>query len=724
MANVTITFHKTSCVAGLRMAKYRVSVDIGGTFTDLVALNEESGELLNIKVPSTPKEPANAVIEAFQEFLKKNSGADVSAVVHATTIAANALLGQLNLELPKTALITTKGFRDIVEIGRQRRHELYNLFVQKPRTLVPRRLRFEIEERTEPKGEILTPLNKEEVKGLSQRIKRENVKAIAVALLFSYTNQKHEQEIGKILRQLQPATYVSLSSEITPEYREYERTSTTVVNAVLMPTVSSYLNTLQHEIEKLGVKAPLCVMQSDGGTARKEIVSKKPVSMVESGPAAGVTASAFYGNLLGIDDILSFDMGGTTAKAGAVKAATPEVVNEYEVAGKVHSGRIVKGSGYPVRQPFIDLAECSAGGGTIAWVDEGDALQVGPVSAGAEPGPACYGKGGRQPTVTDANVALGRLNPRFILGGELPIYSKLSEKAISKEVCGKTQLKLTEAAAGIVRIVNSAMAKVLRIVTVERGYDPRDFTLMCFGGAGPMHACALAQELNIPKIVVPPNPGMFSAYGLLTADFKSSYVNAVMKLTTDVDPKKVENVFQKLEPKGTRILRKQRISKANTQFVRQLDLRYFGQSYELTIPANTPFTDTALQHAIENFHKKHKAVCGYAVRKEPVELVNLRLIAVGLVEKPRLKEQLSHGEKSWKEAVITKRKVFFEHYDDYVKTSIYRREKLNSGNVVEGPAVIEQYDATTVVYPRWKASVDKLGNLVLSTQNGGTENGG
>lgn len=702
------------------MAKYRVSIDIGGTFTDLVALNEESGEILNIKVPSTPREPAKAVMETFQEFLEKTINTDVSTVVHATTIAANALLGQLNLELPKTALVTTKGFRDVIEIGRQRRHELYNLFVQKPRMLIPRRLRFEVEERTGPKGEILIPLNEEEVKESAHQLKRENVKSIAVALLFSYMNQRHEQEIGRTLGQLQPEIYVSLSSEIAPEYREYERTSTAVVNAVLMPMVSSYLDTLQQEIEKLGVKAPLCVMQSDGGIASKEIISKKPVTMVESGPAAGVIASAFYGKLLGINDILSFDMGGTTAKAGAVKEATPEVTNEYEVAGKVHSGRIVKGSGYPVRHPFIDLAECGAGGGTIAWVDEGGALQVGPVSAGAEPGPACYGKGGRQPTVTDANVVLGRLNPRYMLGGEMPIYAKLSEKAILKEVCGKIRLEPTEAAAGIVKIVNSAMAKVLRIVSVERGHDPRDFALMCFGGAGPMHACALAEELNIPKIIVPPNPGLFSAYGLLTADFKSSFVNAVMKLMNRADAKEVEKFFQKLELKGTRILEKQRVSEANMRFVRQLDLRYFGQSYELTVPAIAPFTDNALRRAVESFHKKHETVYGYAVRDEPVEIVNVRLIAVGLVEKPRLKEQPLHSKKPPKEAIMARRKVFFEQHDDHVKTPIYRREKLKHENAVEGPAVIEQYDATTVVYPRWKASVDKFENLVLSTKNGGS----
>jgi N-methylhydantoinase A len=702
------------------MAKHRVSIDIGGTFTDLVALNEESGEILNIKVPSTPREPAGPVIEAFQELLETTSSTDVSTVAHATTIAANVLLGQLNLELPKTALIATKGFRDVIEIGRQRRHELYSLFIQKPRGLIPRRLRFEVEERIGPHGEILTALNKRQVKKLAQKLKRENVKAVAVALLFSYINQKHEQEIGEILSQLSPNTHVSLSSEIAPEHREYERTSTTVVNAVLMPIASSYLCTLQKEIEKLGVKAPLYVMQSDGGTASKEMVSKKPVSIVESGPAAGVIASAFYGKLLGIENSLSFDMGGTTAKAGAIKKATPEVVNEYEVAGKVHSGRIVKGSGYPVRQSFIDLAECSAGGGTVAWVDDGGALQVGPVSAGAEPGPACYGKGGRQPTVTDANVMLGRLSPRHLLGGEMPIYARRSEEAILREVCRKTHLGLTEAAAGIVRIVNSAMAKILRIVSVERGHDPRDFVLSCFGGAGPMHACALAEELNIPKIIVPPNPGLFSAYGLLTADFKTTLVGAVMGLMNNVDAKQLETTFQKLELEGLNVLKRQGIPEGNMRFVRQADLRYFGQSYELTVPATAPLTGEGLEQVVDSFHKKHKAVYGYAVRNEQVELVNVRLTAVGLVEKPKFREQSLHGKAPQEETVIEKRRVFFERCNDYVNTPIYERERLDSGNVIQGPAVIEQYDATTVVYPGWNASVDKLGNLVVSPENGGT----
>ena len=695
-----------------------MAIDIGGTFTDLVALNEKSGEILNIKVPSTPKEPAKAVIKAFQEFLGKTNNTEVSVIIHATTIATNALLGQLNLELPKTALITTNGFRDIIEIGRQRRHELYNLFIKKPRTLIPRRLRFEVEERIGPKGEILTALNKNQIKSLAKQLQNERVRSVAVALLFSYLNQKHEREIGKMLKKLLPKIYISLSSEIAPEYREYERTSTAVVNAVLAPIVSSYLDDLQRKIGKLGIKAPLCIMQSDGGISTKSVVSKKPVSMVESGPAAGVIVSAFYGKLLGIENILSFDMGGTTAKAGAIKEATPEIVSEYEVAGKVHSGRIVKGSGYPVRYPFIDLAECSAGGGTIAWADEGKALNVGPISAGAEPGPACYGKGGSQPTVTDANVVLGRLNPKHILEGRMEIYPKLSEKAILKEICRKIRLELTEAASGIIKIANSAMAKILRIVSVERGHDPRHFVLMCFGGAGPMQGCALADELKIAKIIVPPNPGLFSAHGLLAADFRNNIAGAVVNLTEEVEAKKVEAIFQKLEFQGAKLLEKQRVPQVNMHFIRQMDLRYFGQSYELTIPTSKPFSEKALHQTVEDFHKKHMALYGYGVKSEPTELVNVKLIAVGLVDKPRLREKLLHGEKPSKEALIAERKVFFEQDEGYIETPIYRREKLKAGNVVNGPAVVEQYDATTVVCRDWVASVDRLENIVLSMENG------
>ncbi|MCW3977779.1 MAG: hydantoinase/oxoprolinase family protein [Candidatus Bathyarchaeota archaeon] len=699
--------------------KYRVSIDIGGTFTDLVALSEESGEILNIKLPSTPREPARAVIRTFEEFSRRTSDAEVSIVIHATTIATNALLGQLNLELPRSALITTKGFRDILKIGRQNRHELYNLFVQKPQELIPRIFRFEVEERIGPKGEILTSLNKNQVESLIPKLKRENAESVAVALLFSYINRVHEREIETILRKSLPKIHVSLSSDVAPEHREYERTSTAAVNAVLMPIISNYLADLKDEMRRMRIKAPVCIMQSDGGIATAHTVSKEPVRLIESGPAAGVTASAYYGKLLGIENILSFDMGGTTAKAGAIKDATPEVLSEYEVAGKVHSGRIVKGSGYPVRARFMDLAECSAGGGTIAWVDSGNALRVGPISAGAEPGPACYGKGGKQPTVTDANVVLGRLNPEYLLEGNMKVHPNLSEKAILKEVCEKAPLKLVEAAGGIIEIANSAMAKILRIVSVERGYDPRNFVLICFGGAGPMHGCALAEELNLAKIVVPPNPGLFSALGLLAADFRHNSAKAIMKLIDEIKAKELEATFQKLAARGAKLLTTQRVPKENMRFAREVDLRYVGQSYELTIPTSTPFTEDILRQTVGGFHMKHMATYGYAVRDEPVELVNLRLAATGLVEKPKLKAKPLRREKPSKEAIIAKRRVFFERKAEYTSTPIYARKKLKAGDIISGPAVVEQYDATTVVYPDWVAEIDGFENMILSIKTGG-----
>ena len=700
------------------MPEYRVSTDIGGTFTDLVALNEQTGKLMNFKVSSTPKKPADAVIEVFKQFLKGVEPEKVSATTHATTIAVNALLGQMGLELPKAALITTKGFRDVLEIGRQRRHELYNLFVQRPRMLIPRKLRYEVNERIGPAGEVLEPLNTENARTLAVELKREKIRAVAIALLHSYMNPKHEQEIKNILQTAYPQIFVTCSSEIAPEYREFERTSTTVVNACLMPIVSFYVNDLSDRIQKLGISSPLSVMQSSGGMASKNVIVEKPVSMVESGPAAGVIASSFYGKMLRIKNIISFDMGGTTAKAGIVQDGIPEVVTEYEVAGKVHSGRIVKGSGYPVRFPFIDLAECSAGGGTIACVDTGGALRVGPISAGADPGPACYGKGGEKPTVTDANLILGRLNPNYLLGGKMKVFPRLSQKSIEKEICEKTGLGLADVAAGIIRIVNSTMAKILRIVSVERGHDPRQFTLNSFGGAGPMHACALAEELHISSIIVPTNPGLFSALGLLTADFTCSLVKAIMKTVKDVQLSDVEVTFRKLQAEGMKTLESQKVKPDNMTFLRQLDMRYFGQGYELTIPVFAPLTKEEFDRVIESFHSKHKAFYGYAVREENVELVNARLVAVGIVMKPKLMKQKLCTRQPSAEALLTTRNVFFEKYKDYVECPIYVREKLKPGNIICGPAVIEQYDATTVVHSNWKARVGEFGNFLMNFAGG------
>ncbi len=697
------------------MTSYKVSIDIGGTFTDLVALDETNGNLFTIKIPSTPQDPALGFLEILKEFLTNADPSAITIINHATTLAVNALLGQVGLELPKVASISTEGFRDILEIGRQRRHELYNLNLQKPQTLVPRHLRFEVKERVDAKGKILQAIEPHKVRSLASQLQKQAVEAVAITLLFSYASPGREQTVERILRKHIPSLCISRSSEIAPEQREYERTSTTIINACLMPIISSYLQQLTKEIAQLGVNAPVCIMRSDGGIAKKEIVMKKPACLIESGPAAGVVASSFYAGKIGMKNILSFDMGGTTAKAGTIQAGKPQVVTEYEVAGKIHSGRIIKGSGYPVKFPFIDLAECSAGGGTIAWTDETGALKVGPMSAGATPGPACYGKGGKKPTVTDANLLLGRLNPTHMLNGEMPIFANLSKESLQKEVCQKIGINLETAAMGIIKVVNSQMSKILRMVSIERGLDPRKFTLVSFGGAGPMHSCALAEQLLISRIMVPQNPGLFSAQGLLAPDFSSDFTQAIFKKSAEIG-NKLEETFETLESKAVQTLTSQGVRTTDIRFHRQLDMRYSEQSYELTIPISSCTQEQVLNQSVEDFHKKHKAVYGYRRDEEMVEIVNARLKAIGLVKKPPLRRQKLEETNPLPDAVAATRGVFFEESDRFEVTTVYSREKLKNGNFFKGPAVVEQYDATTVIYPKWQARIDEFGNLILTLE--------
>jgi N-methylhydantoinase A len=454
-------------------------------------------------------------------------------------------------------------------------------------------------------------------------------------------------------------------------------------------------------------------MRSDGGVTAAELAKQKPVSVVESGPAAGVIAASFYGKTLRLRNIMSFDMGGTTAKAGLIKDCTPNLVTEYEVGGKVHSGRIIKGSGYPIRFPFIDLSECSAGGGTIAWVDAGGALKVGPISAGAIPGPACYDMGGQDPTITDANLVLGRLNPNYILGGTMKVNGQLSIETIEEKICNQTELNVLQAAVGIVGIVNSTMAKILRIVSVERGHDPRDFTLIAFGGAGPMHACALAEDLGISKIVIPPSPGFFSALGMLTADFKYHSTHPILKSFDEVDPTSIEEMYKEMEDKDRRIMEKGNTTFLDTFCVRQVDMRYQGQAFELIVPTSRPFDEARLKQLILAFHDKHRSVYGYAIDGSAVELVNLRLETIGVTSKPNLRKALL-GKPDASEALKTIRSVFFEDSKIYTECPIYDRQRLTPGNVVEGPVIIEQYDATTVIYPRWNGFVGEYGELTVT----------
>jgi len=697
------------------MRTFRVSVDVGGTFTDLIALNESDGSIFNIKVPTTPKDPARGVEEALQEFLTSSYHGEISSIIHATTIATNALTGQMGLELPKTSLVTTKGFRDIIEIGRQRRYQLYNLFMKRPKPLVPRRYRYAIEERVSAEGNIITPLKQEEVVTVAKKINENDIEAVAIGFLNSYIDPRHELEVKEIVKRICPNSYVTTSCEVSPEHREYERFSTAVVNACLMPIVSTYLDNFLKMLRRIGIKSQLQVMQSSGGMVSGETVRDLPASIIESGPAAGVMAASFFGKLIGFENVLSFDMGGTTAKAGILKGYTPEVVTEYEVGGKYHIGRIVKGSGYPVKFPFIDLSECSAGGGTIAWVDSGKALRVGPLSAGAEPGPACYGQGGEAPTVTDANLLLGRLNLEHLLGGKIRINRDLSEKAVKSSICDILGIGVVQASSSIIRIVNSHMSKILRIVSIERGYDPREFTLMAFGGAGPMHACALADDLGIISVLVPLNPGLFSTLGMLAADSTHHFVRPIMKGTDEIDVTYIETVCVEMEEEGRKVLNDEGSYFNNTHFMFYADLRYHGQAYELIIPVSKLIGKNSFRDLIKSFHKKHRLVYGYSVDNERVEVVNLRLTAVGVTSKPSLRKMSVEVKKPIKTYV--NRQVFFEEFDTFIDCPIYSRNQLKPGDIINGPSIIEQYDSTTIIYPRWEAMVDEFGNLLIHRCN-------
>lgn len=688
---------------------YRVSVDVGGTFTDLVAMNEETGEVINIKVPTEPKTPEGGVLLALRRFLVGRDPSSIGMVGHATTIATNALFGQVDLELPRTAFVTTDGFRDVLEIGRQRRSEVYNLFFQRPPMLVVRRDRHVVRERMGHEGNVLEPLNQEDLQGVVEKIRGSGVESVAIGFLNSYANPAHEEQAYKTLSEALPDIPITVSSRVSSGYREYERFSTAVVNATLIPIIRTYISRLASSLKELGVASPLYVMQSNGGMATSEVVSEKPATIVESGPASGVIASAWLGGLLGRDEVISFDMGGTTAKAGTVRGMVPEVVQEYEVAGKVHMGRLLKGSGYPVSFPFIDLAECSAGGGTIAWADEAGGLNVGPVSAGAEPGPACYGRGGGDFTITDANLVLGRLNPGSLLGGEMEIEPELAGKA-AKRLGDKLGMEPEMTASSVVRIADSIMSQILTMVSVERGYDPRRFTLVAFGGAGPMHACSLAEGLEIDEIIVPPNPGMFSALGLLTADLFHDLSRALITRVERADAGEVEALFEEMEAEGKEILSSEGISPGDMQLQRQMDLRYYGQSYEITVEYPKGPQKDRIPQAVKAFHGRHGEIYGYSDEGEPVELVNLRLRAVGVIRKPELRE-IPKG--SGKPSPAEIRSVYFEGPDSWVETPVYGRDGLGSGSVFQGPAIVEQYDSTTVVYPGWRGELDRFGVINL-----------
>jgi N-methylhydantoinase A len=671
-------------------ASLRLGIDVGGTFTDLAAVDVVTGRRISLKVTSTPQAPELGVMAALDRLIAHfPEPPRFQHIAHSTTIATNALLGQIHLELPRVIFLTTAGFRDVIEIGRQNRSEVYNLFVRRPKPLVERADRIGVRERMDYRGQVLLPLESREIDrviGLLRGIKGAPAGAIAVGFLHSYANASHERAMGDAIRKAFPDIPATLSSEIDPEYREYERFSTAVVNAALTPIVRGYIERLSRALTGRGISAPLYVMQSNGGLAAASAIAATPAAIIESGPASGVIAAAELSRQTRIERALSFDMGGTSAKAGTIVDGAVQVAAEFEAAGATHSGRSVKGSGYPVRFPFVDLAEISAGGGTIAWIDVAGALRVGPISAGADPGPACYGRSERA-TVTDANVVLGRLNGTALAGGTFPIDARRSHEAVGR-IGRAIGLSTEEAAAGIVRIVDSHMAKVLHIVTTERGLDPRDFTLIAFGGNGPVHACALADELGMRRIIVPAHPGVFSADGLLAAPLQAAFLKTLLVEARGASISEIDSVFTELEERARSVLGAQGAN-GSIAMRRRFDARYQGQSFELEIDA--------AGDAARTFHGEHRRRYGYSAEGEPVELVNARLTATAqLPGLPR-----TRAERAARAA--GSRRIWL---GTHVTAPVHDRSSLAAGTSIDGPALIEQPDTCTYVAPDWIAIAD------------------
>jgi N-methylhydantoinase A len=686
---------------------WRIGIDIGGTFTDVAMVEEASGRIGIAKVPTTPRDFGGGVVEGIQRGLAENAvdPTDVALLSHATTVVTNALLEQKGA---KCGFIATRGFRDLLELRRSSRPDLYDLFQDGPRVLVPRRYRWEITERIDAQGEVVTPLAMSEIPALIEAIQAAELQTVAVSLLFSFLNDAHERAIGAALRSALPDVGVFLSCEVLPEIREFERASTTAVCAYVGPLLAGYLDRLSKATAALGLPE-LYVMGSSGGVFDIAEGLRMPAMAVESGPAAGVIAAARAGRQLGRPNLISFDMGGTTAKASVIVGHEVAVTAEYEVGGAANAKRWMHGTGHPIRVPVIDLAEVSAGGGSIAWVDPGGALKVGPQSAGADPGPAAYGGGGLHATVTDADVVLGWLDQEALLGGGLPIDLAAAERAIATDVAEAFGLSVRDAAARIVDVVNSNMAQALRIVSVERGHDPREFSLIAFGGAGPVHAAALAEELAIPEVIIPPAPGAFSALGLVATDLKRNYARTLYADLARVEPARMAEAFAAMEDAGEAMLAAATVPVEHRALSRFADVRYRRQAYELTLPVPAgPITRALLDQLAAAFHAKHEQTYGHANPAEAVQLVNVRLTAVGKLADLRLAQPCDPAS-----ARIRRREVWFAA-TGFAPADVHWRNGLSPGTDIIGPAIIEALDSTTVVPPSWTARIDDLGFIRLT----------
>ena len=684
------------------MAALRIGIDVGGTFTDLFLVDASRGISARHKLLSTPGEPHLAPLQGIREILAKvgAGGSAVAFVGLGTTVMTNALLERKGA---RTGLITTRGFRDLLEIARQIRPHTFDPFVSKPAPLIARELRVEVAERIAADGSVLIALNDESLDAGIEALRAAGVEAIAICYLNAYANPEHERRSADRLRTLWPDVHVSVSSDVLPEFREYERLSSTVVNAYLMPITRRYFRQFEAEVAALSIPEPPFIMSSGGGIMTPEQAGQRPIDTLFSGPSGGVSGAIDVAQRAGFPDIITFDMGGTSTDVCLVQRGE----------ARISHSRIINGC--PLKAAALDVHTVGAGGSSIAAIDAGGMLRVGPHSAGARPGPACYRQGGEQPTVTDANVVLGRLNPQFLLGGALEIDAKRSHAVIERDVARPRNSGVVEAAASIVAIADTNMAHAVRFVSVERGLDPGDFWLVAFGGAGPVHAASVAQNLGVAGVLVPPAPGVLCAMGVLVNDLQTdlSRTHVVSEASPEC-PAAADTIFTELEARAAALFARQRPAGAALVIQRTIDARYAGQNHELSVAApGGRFDQDALATVRGNFHDAHRAMYGYASIDKPLELVTCRVRVRLAAAKGQAAESVA-GTRSAPLTASGSRKVYFEQMQGFVDCPIYLRDDLHAGDGFAGPAIVEQMDCTTVIAPGWRARVDAAANLLLT----------
>jgi N-methylhydantoinase A len=679
----------------------RLAIDIGGTFTDLVSLEEAKGNVVLEKELTTPGNFADGVMRTIRK--SKLDPHDIRQFVHGTTVVINALTERTGA---RTALITTRGFRDVLEIQRANRTDMYNLFYQKPKPFVARRFRFEVRERINYRGEVLQPLEEEDVIFALEACREAGIEAIAVSYIHAYANHTHEQRTREIIEKLYPEANVTVSHDLTQEWREYERTNTAVLNAYVQPSAKRYLRTLDDELSKLGISEAKYAMQSNGGTTTFPQAQRAPIHLIESGPVGGVIGASVVANEAGEERVISFDMGGTTAKVSLIDQGTLKINTDYNLE------KTAIWAGYPIKVPVVDIVEVGAGGGSIAWIDPGGALHVGPRSAGADPGPACYDLGGTEPTVTDANLLTGRLSADYFLGGQMKLSVEKATQAMRK-IAKPFRLSVLEAALGILRLANANMQAALERVSIERGYDPRDFALVASGGAGALHGATLARELHMHKVIVPRAPGQFSAWGMLMTNLRHDFIRTRLMSCNQSEISQIASSFSELEEEALQQFRKEEVPLERVWAERFLDLRYCGQEHTVRTPVpDNVLKDTAEFHLlIEKFHELHEQAYSFR-QNDPVEIVNFHVVSWGREDKPSFTPLKDSG-RSLKQALKGERPVDFEGIGT-VQSKVYEREILPAGIRIAGPAVVEEPACTTIVCPDQELTIDGLGNLVIT----------